>query len=97
MHYPGHLRDAFHEALWAYLFDDETELTEDLFWDEPLRSRWPAMGAEERLTWIAGQLWRCTDVMPGDTCEVLDMHPGSTYAQAARRVRKGLVAPLKPV
>ena len=97
MHYPGHLRDAFHQALWAYLFQDESELDQDLFWDESTRLRWIAMDTEERLMWIAGKLWHCTDIMPGETCDLLEMQPGSTYAQACRRIRQGLVAPLQPV
>lgn len=97
MHYPGHLRDAFHEALWAYQFDDDTELGADLFWNESLQRRWLAMGAEERLMWIAGKLWHCTDIMPSETCQALEMLAGSTYAQACRRIRQGLVAPLQPV
>ena len=98
MHYPGHLRDAFHQALWAYLFQDETELDQDrVFWNESTHIRWVTMNIEERLMWIAGKLWHCTDIMPGETCELLDMQPGSTYAQACRRIRQGLVAPLQRV
>lgn len=37
---------------------------------------------------LAGRLWSCTDVLPRDACDDLDIPPGSTYAQAARRVRR---------
>jgi hypothetical protein len=39
---------------------------------------------------IAGRLWRCTDILPGCDCVTLDMPRGSTYAQAARQVRKDI-------
>ena len=81
----------------ACLFDDETGLTAGLFWNESAQRRWLAMGAEERLVWIAGKLWRCTDIMPSEPRDLLDMQAGSTYAQAARRIRRGLVAPLTTV
>ena len=38
----------------------------------------------------AGHLWRCTDILPGGDCETMDMRRGSTYAQAARQVRKDI-------
>ncbi len=91
MHEPGHLRGAFHEALRAYVLGNAAGLNEDLFRDESAQCRWLSMGAEQRLMWIAGKLWRCTDVMPSEPRELLDMQAESTYAQAARRVRRGLV------
>jgi hypothetical protein len=36
----------------------------------------------------AGVVWSCTDVLPGDLCSMLDLPPGSSYAQAARVVRR---------
>ena len=39
---------------------------------------------------IAGRLWRCTDILPGGDCETMDMPKGSTYAQAARQVKKDI-------
>jgi len=39
---------------------------------------------------IAGRLWRCTDMLPGGDCEILDMPRGSTYAQAARQVKQDI-------
>ena len=38
----------------------------------------------------AGHLWRCTDMLPGSDCETMDMPRGSTYAQAARQVKKDI-------
>jgi hypothetical protein len=39
---------------------------------------------------IAGSLWNCADILPGGDCETMDMPRGSTYAQAARQVRKDI-------
>lgn len=45
-------------------------------------------GEQQSVEWLTGQLWHCTDVLPGATCDVLNLPPGSTYAEAARRVRE---------
>lgn len=37
---------------------------------------------------LAGHLWSCTDILPRNACDDLDIPPGSTYAQAARQVRR---------
>ena len=39
---------------------------------------------------IAGRLWRCSDMLPGDDREILDMPRGSSYAQAARQVTQDM-------
>jgi len=39
---------------------------------------------------LAGQLWNCTDTLPGEYCNDLEIPPGSTYAQAARHLRRRL-------
>ena len=71
-HAPGHLR----EALTDYLetTDQETKTVE-------------VDGEEKPLSWLIGQLWNCTDVMPASSCDCLDIHHGSTYAQAVRKLR----------
>lgn len=38
---------------------------------------------------LAGHLWNCTDILPRDACDDLGISPDSTYAQAARQVRRG--------
>ena len=71
-HAPGHLRD----ALLAYL-------------DEDTDSDTVTVGYKERkmpLRWLIGQLWNCTDVMPGEYCAMLGLTQGSTYAQAVRKM-----------
>lgn len=44
----------------------------------------------ERMQRITGLLWNCTDCLPGDNCEELDIPRGSTYAAAARKIRMGM-------
>lgn len=36
--------------------------------------------------WLRGQLWNCTDCLPGSVCSTLEIPQGSTYAQAARHL-----------
>ncbi|XVQ83179.1 hypothetical protein ACQP2K_30695 [Microbispora siamensis] len=36
----------------------------------------------QRGDWTA--LWNCTDILPRQACELLDIPQGSTYAQAVR-------------
>ena len=96
MHYPGHLRDAFICVLEDYRLGTSQALY-DFVIPETMQRAWEDWSTSQRLWRIAGKLWHCTDIMPGDVCEVLDMQPGSTYAQAAWRIRQGLVAPLQPV
>jgi hypothetical protein len=45
-------------------------------------------GEEQSVEWLTRQLWNCTDVLPGSTCDALNLPPGSTYAQAAQRVQE---------
>ena len=72
-HAPGHLRDAFIEWLCSSERGDTTEV-----------------GGERRpLRWLIGQLWNCSDVMPSEYCEELELPQGSTYAQAVRSISKG--------
>jgi len=35
---------------------------------------------------LLSQLWNCSDVLPGQYCEMLDLVPGSTYAMAVRKM-----------
>lgn len=37
---------------------------------------------------LAGLLWSCTDIMPRALCATLDLPQGSTYAQAARAIKR---------
>ena len=39
---------------------------------------------------LVAQLSECTDVLPFEHCEILDLPTGSTFAQAAESVRASL-------
>lgn len=82
MHAPGHLRDAFCELL-----DGEASVADDFF-DDKTRARLESMSADEQLRWLSGQLWLCTDTLPGAYCRDLEIARGSSYAQAARLIRQ---------
>jgi hypothetical protein len=43
-------------------------------------------GSQRPARWVVGQLWNCTDILPRVYCDEADLPPGSTYAQAARRI-----------
>ena len=42
------------------------------------------------IKWLIGQLWNCSDVMPGSYCLDVDLPRGSSYAQAVRKLAKDL-------
>jgi hypothetical protein len=88
-HAPGHLRDAFAEAIensggkrqwWDHIDADQ-------FTDEQVRT----MPREELASWLLGQLWNCTDVMPSSLCDDLELPAGSTYAAGVRNLKSELV------
>ncbi len=81
MHKPGHIRNAFIELVE----EGETTL---VFFDRDKNPRFEAMGRDEQLRWLSGQLWNCTDVLPSSACGELGIPQGSTYAQAARYIRQ---------
>lgn len=64
---PGHLR----AMMDAYL-DDGIVCTDVLFSEPP----------GDPITWLTGQLWNCTDIVPSAG--------GQTYGQASRRARAAL-------
>lgn len=70
-HAPSHLREAF----WEYL--DSTDNNSTVV---------EVDGDVKPVKWLLGQLWNCTDIMPASGCYDLDMPPGSTYAQAVRKL-----------
>ena len=74
MHTPSHLREAFQEYLDS---------------DTPTSSfRVEHDGEQKSIDWLLGQLWKCTDILPGGYCDQLDLPHGSTYAQAVRRMKE---------
>jgi hypothetical protein len=48
-------------------------------------------GKQLDLLALTGMLWNCTDVMPGDLCDALDLPRGATYARGARKVRTRII------
>jgi hypothetical protein len=78
-HAPHHLRDAFVEWLHAEYLNADAGA-------EGLSDTVKVGGEEKPSRWLLGQLWNCTDTMPGDECSFLDLPQGSTYAQAVRKV-----------
>lgn len=77
-HAPGHLREALLE--WI----GNTEAFE------------VAVGYSEMvkpIKWVFGQLWNCTDILPGSVVQDLqdidiDVHERRTYASAVRKLAK---------
>jgi hypothetical protein len=75
-HAPGHLREAF--CAWLERPPRRGALSDTFEMAE---------GDERPADWLLGQLWHCTDALPGGYCHQLGISPGSTYAQAARHLR----------
>jgi hypothetical protein len=80
-HAPGHVRNAFLEALEAFARWGDAEHPCDAGLDEPVTLRT-----------LCGALWNCGDILPGGDCDMIDLPRGSTYAQAARHIRSQLTA-----
>jgi hypothetical protein len=87
MHKPGHLRDGF-----VALIEGDEDAEGLFFYDSAKQEQWERMTAVERLWWMSGQLWNCTDVLPAFYCGELGLPLGSSYAQAARRIRQTVAA-----
>lgn len=65
---------------------------QDVSWLNDIRRRawWRDAGDGDRARWLLGQLWHCKDVMPSEYCEMLDLPRGSSFARAARRLKRDL-------
>lgn len=94
-HAPGHLR----ETLEDYLESDNplsrpyNKPRQHLLTEKIALSGWEE-GKEVSLSWLLGQLWNCTDVLPADYCEILEIKHGSSFAQAVRFIKDGAEPPL---
>ena len=93
-HAPGHLRDALLDCFegqvskpWYKPLGESEAL---VFRHQEMQAAWDVMGLKQRAQWLIGQLWNCTDVLPSMACENLDIQRGSTYAQAARKLKADL-------
>lgn len=74
-HAPGHLRDALHDFVNHYWVSAN-----------PLPPVIYVSGRRESLTWLLGQLWNCTDVIPDRVALALHLERGTTYARAVRKI-----------
>ena len=81
-HAPGHLRDAF--VGWL---DEPTRTEVEVGWD----------GERRTVSWLLGQLWNCTDILPSIVREQVNCllygEPDdfrNTYAAAVRRLKAEL-------
>jgi hypothetical protein len=95
-HAPGHMRELLYDALEA-----RRTVTSGQWWralpatstgetfHHPAEQRWwGGLTPQEQARWLTGQLWNCTDTLPGDFCEDLDIPRGSTVAQCVRVLRR---------
>ena len=97
-HFPGHLREAFEQAVdefhgfWPYPL---TEKSRKGIADSRIAIDDWRFGIEQQFTLgeTFGKLWNCTDIMPQDMCALIadfdeTIRPGSTYARGARVLRR---------
>jgi hypothetical protein len=93
-HAPGHIREVF--LCCFETMDDGEPWYESLndpgviwFRNPKSQARWNRMSARERGLWLTGQLWNCTDTLPGLACSDsrIDIPQGCTYATASRKLR----------
>lgn len=74
-HAPHDLREALHEFINHYWLSGN-----------PLPPIVYVSGVPKSLTWLLGQLWNCTDLLPGRYAEALQLGAGVTYACAVRKI-----------
>lgn len=77
----GHAPSDLREIFYNYVDTGKVDLS-FLFHAEEM--------PKNKVKWLLGKFWNCTDIMPGYTCETLDLTRGSTYAQGARKIAKDL-------
>jgi hypothetical protein len=95
-HAPGHLRQAFLDALDYVRFEDPVipwyaglDECETICWPNTRKQAWlDTLTPRERGRWLIGQLWNCTDCLPASYVELLDLTTGYTYARAVRVLRE---------
>ena len=74
-HAPGQLRDALHKFVNHYWLSTN-----------PLPDVIFVCGERQSLTWLLGQLWNCTDILPDRYAHALHLERGTTYARAVRKI-----------
>jgi hypothetical protein len=93
-HYPGHLRDAFIEAIEAYRNWESGTL------EPTVEVEFGYVPRQMTLTQVCGLMWNCTDVLP--SIEVSELERCSievrmnTYAAAARAMKSAIENTTQP-
>ena len=84
-HAPGHIREAFLVLVEDYVTGTHSPAEEILtFFDRHRQQWWERLTPKDRIMWVTGQLWNCTDTLSLHE-EELDW--GYSYASAARELR----------
>ena len=96
-HAPGHLRDALLTAAlaassgdppaWWDVLGDEEVIS---FGNPEKRDWWDNLDPKQRARWLTGQLWNCSDILPGIVCQEFDLQGKQTYGCLARHLRAEL-------
>jgi hypothetical protein len=68
----GHAPGHLREAFIESLYNDDPMVEVD--------------DIQRSIEWLCGQLWNCSDIMPGEDCDAIELPQGSTYAKAARKI-----------
>jgi hypothetical protein len=50
----------------------------------------PEEAGPDPARWLLGELWNCTDIMPGPTCALLNLPQGANYAMGVGQLAKAL-------
>jgi hypothetical protein len=86
-HAPGHIRDAFRDAMWAFIEWDRSDPEPTVEVEVHYQPR----------KQVCGLLWNCSDILPGrlygqltEACGVDALR--QTYAAAARLVSREITA-----
>ena len=92
-HAGGHLRDALLNALE---YDDWWNHVEVEFYEDRDNRWFQSCSAKRRAQWLLGQLWHCTDVVPGLTRQEIAINAGlkesqvGTYARLSRYLAQAI-------
>ena len=55
------------------------------FFDEQFQKHWDRLPSKERARWLVGQLWNCSDSLPGELYREFEVESG-TYAGLVRKL-----------
>jgi hypothetical protein len=81
-HAGSHLRGALADALdWG---TDWWQYVEIDFHNDRDQEWWSKLSARSRARWLLGQLWHCTDIVPGALRSEFEGQNVITYARLAR-------------